>query len=137
MKAKSKKKAVRRRKRTGSSELDRLIADLERIEEYLKEEGVTGLQLLPDLDVIMRVARREYDALNPAGTRANQQILKNLVGILAERGTPDPLEARAAALDLANKAIDATEDLGVRSGFFVGLAHGMAWTFKFTEKAEA
>lgn len=106
-------------------EFARLIERVERCEQRLSEESPQGpLGLLPDVDVVLRVARSEYESLSGGGTRDCQQVVRNIVRLLAEKVNPD---AASLALNVLEDAFAATEDLAVRSGYFVGLGRGMAW----------
>jgi hypothetical protein len=125
------RKSVRAKSKHAKSaqdlEFDRIVARLERIESHLHEEqpGFNALELLPEPDVTIRLARREYDTLNPGPVREYQAVIRTLVQTLAEQR--NPLEGGVLAMTVLNDALDATENLAVRAGFFVGLARGIAW----------
>lgn len=116
-----------KRKADRKKGFDRLLARLDRIENSLTEQGVLDIELLPDPDVVLRVARTEYDTLSGDSVRATQQIMRNIVGILTEKANPalDP----TLILEQTQMAFDATEALAVRAGFFVGLSRGMSSAF--------
>ena len=115
-----------RKQHTAHDDVDHLLSCLERIEGHLEQEGADRNSLLPDADVLLRVARREYKTIDPEPTRAHQQVLENVVKLLAEKVSPK--EGSTLALGVVQDAIHATEELALRAGYFVGLARGMAWT---------
>jgi hypothetical protein len=113
------------RQQTGHDKGVHFRSCLERIEGHLEREGADHSSVLPPVDVLLRVARREYKAINPKPTRAHQQVLKNVVKLLAEKVSPK--EGSTLAMAVVQNAIHATEELALRAGYFVGLARGMAW----------
>jgi hypothetical protein len=81
--------------------------------------------------IVRRVAVREYNHLNPEPTRARQDLLTKLVTAMAVR-----MQAPNISLleQVVKDALAATEDLALRSGFFVGMAHGAAWGMNFEDE---
>ena len=106
-----------------------LLARIERIQALFHEEAPDEDRfLLPDVDVVARVVRREYATLNGADTDGHQQIMRNGIRMSFEAmGLP---EASGPALELLEAAFASTEDLAIRSAYFVGLSRGIGWTLE-------
>ncbi len=99
-----------------TARIDRTIALLAK--ENAWEEG----EVLPDLDAMLRVARIESETLNPEPVQQAQQILRNGIRLTSE--VVDMAAVLEPMLEAVQRALDATEELAARSGFFVGLACG-------------
>jgi hypothetical protein len=115
--------------------LKELITRVERVERRLREEGFDdgpeGLVLLPDFDVIKKVAQTEYASYGDKGARQHQRLMKLFVeGIEQKLNFP----ADASPSSFLNDTLDATENLSLRCGFFIGLSRGMQWALTFANQ---
>jgi hypothetical protein len=109
---------------------DRFVARSNRIDQQLRDENIWG-ELFPGPDVLLRIVRHEYDTLSPESARQYQDLLRALVASLARQVNPE--EGGKLALEVVENALTATEDLAVRSTFFIGLTCGMIWLTNLTD----
>jgi hypothetical protein len=123
---------------TAEDDFECITTRLDRIHAYLQREAPWSEQeILPSVDVVQRVARLEYETLSDAGAKAHQQLLRNVLTVLIQRYMPKARQAEAleAAFEVIQGTLDATEDLALRAGFFVGLTHGMCHMAVLTDAA--
>lgn len=120
------KKSTRKARKSVAADIDettRFVSRIDRVSTSLERAGVTPTTLLPDLDVVLGIAQQEYATLNIEPVQAHQMILRNIVRIGLTKANPKASPDDHALIQKAvDDAFEATEQIAVRSGFFVGLA---------------